>query len=392
MATLYRRKNRLWIAWYEGGVRLSRSTGLYANELEKGLKLKADFERELKARLDLGVHRPRTVGAYRKFWIQERRDRGLGTASDDEARLKHAAELEPLRMDEVKPVHFRDLLRRLQREGTLAPRTIRHVYATLRAMFKDAFVEQVIDRNPCEVKRSDLPAKKDKNPAWRATAVYARSEVETLISDTRIPVDRRTLYALLFLTGCRVGELADRRWRDYDGAREPMGCFHVHSSFNTKRRVSKTTKTDDPRQVPVHPVLAQVLGAWKLGGWERMMGRAPGLDDLLIPTGLDARGIGGRERTSNHVRNKLLADLERVGLRARRTHDTRRTFISLALADGARSDVLKWVTHGPSGSVMDLYTTIPWETLCSAVKHLKIRVVINASLALHPTARGGKES
>ena len=390
MATLYRRKNRLWVSWFEGGMRLSRSTGLLASEMDKGLKLKADLEREVAARAALGVQRPSTVGAYRKRWLLERRERGLSTADDDEARLRHAKELDPLRLDEVTPVHFRDLLRRLQREGKLAPRTIRHVYALLRAMFRDAFIEQAVKVNPCEVKRSDLPAKKDKNPAWRATAIYARSEVQTLISSAHIPEDRRVMYALLFLTGCRVGELSDRRWRDYDAEREPLGCLHVHSSFHTKRRESKTTKTDDPRQVPIHPTLGRILAAWKLGGWERMMGRKPELDDLLIPTGLDARGVGGRQRTSNHVRNKLLADLERVGLRARRTHDTRRTFISLALADGARGDILKWVTHGPSGSIMDLYTTIPWATLCEAVKHLKIRVVETASLALHPVTAGKK--
>jgi len=31
------------------------------------------------------------------------------------------------------------------------------------------------------------------------------------------------------------------------------------------------------------PTLARVLAAWKLGGWERMMGRAPRADDILVP-------------------------------------------------------------------------------------------------------------
>jgi len=36
---------------------------------------------------------------------------------------------------------------------------------------------------------------------------------------------------------------------------------------------------------------------------------------------------------------------ERLGIRARRQHDLRRTFISLCLGDGGRSDILRWVTH-----------------------------------------------
>jgi hypothetical protein len=54
-------------------------------------------------------------------------------------------------------------------------------------------------------------------------------------------------------------------------------------------------------------------------------------------------------------------------LRARRQHDARRTFISLTIADGARKDTLRWVTHGPEGDVVELYTTLPWHTLCEEV-------------------------
>jgi hypothetical protein len=32
----------------------------------------------------------------------------------------------------------------------------------------------------------------------------------------------------------------------------------------------------------------------------------------------------------------------------RRQHDARRTFISIARADGARPDILRWATHGPT--------------------------------------------
>ena len=65
-------------------------------------------------------------------------------------------------------------------------------------------------------------------------------------------------------------------------------------------------------------------------------------------------------------------DLERLELRPRRQHDARRTFISLAIADGARKDILRWVTHGPEGDIVDLYTTLPWHTLCEEVARLKI--------------------
>src|SRR5204862_5005201 len=62
---------------------------------------------------------------------------------------------------------------------------------------------------------------------------------------------------------------------------------------------------------------------------------------------------------ANHMLRRFHEDLERVGLRARRQHDSRRTFISIARADGARPDILRWVTHGPTGDIVDDYTTLP---------------------------------
>src|SRR5262245_7615672 len=60
--------------------------------------------------------------------------------------------------------------------------------------------------------------------------------------------------------------------------------------------------------------------------------------------------------------------------RARRVHDARRTFISLSLADGARRDILRWVTHGPEGDIVGLYTTLPWRARCAEVEKLRIDV------------------
>jgi hypothetical protein len=58
--------------------------------------------------------------------------------------------------------------------------------------------------------------------------------------------------------------------------------------------------------------------------------------------------------------------------RRRRFHDLRRTMITLARVDGARPDLLKMVTHGPSGNILDIYTSMPWEILCAEVAKLRI--------------------
>lgn len=379
MACLYRRGNMLWLSWWilepASGRRRreQKPLNLSVEDMAKGLIAKKALERELKALKAIGVTPPefRTVGAYKRNWLESRKADGKDWERD-RARLKHAIEFDSLPILEVRPRHVRDTIRRLKREGKLAPRMIRHVYGTLHTMFEDAVVEEVIAANPIKLKRGELPPVEDKDLTWRPTAIYLREEVEQLMSDERIPEDRRVLYGLLFLTGSRVGEIADRRWRDYDASREPLGCLSVVTSFNTQKKISKPPKTRIPRQVPVHPMLAKILAAWKLGGWQRKVGRAPGPDDIMVPTVSAKRpGLDGQRRSAKVLR-QLHADLEVLGFRPRRTHDTRRTLISLAMADGARADILKWITHGPPKSVMGLYTTLPWATLCQEMGKLKI--------------------
>jgi hypothetical protein len=116
----------------------------------------------------------------------------------------------------------------------------------------------------------------------------------------------------------------------------------------------KGTKTENPREMPVHPTLARILAAWKLSGFEQLTGRTPRPDDPIVPS------RRGAYRNVNASLRRFHEDLERIGLRARRQHDARRTFISIARADGAVADKLHFATHGPDGAIMDDYTTLPW--------------------------------
>ena len=145
-------------------------------------------------------------------------------------------------------------------------------------------------------------------------------------------------------------------------------------ALEAREGVETSTKDERPRQVPVHPTLAKVLAAWKLGGWQRCFGRAPGPDDLIVPNREGSHRNGPRSLLRFHE------DLERLGLRKRRQHDCRRTFQSLARGDGGRPDLIDWVTHGPSGSMRDAYTSMPWASLCTEVAKLKVELLEGAKV------------
>ena len=52
----------------------------------------------------------------------------------------------------------------------------------------------------------------------------------------------------------------------------------------------------------------------------------------------------------------------------------RRTFVTLARTDGAIDGLLRWVTHGPTTDMMDVYSSPPWSALCAEVAKLKVAV------------------
>ena len=187
---------------------------------------------------------------------------------------------------------------------TEAPRTIHNIYGDAHAMFRDAVVEELIEASPCVLPRGELPPKVDKDPEWRTAATYSVAEVERLISDTAIPPERRVMYAVKAIAGLRHGEVAGLRWRHYDAELEPLGRLLVATSYDSGR-----TKTDVTRRVPVHPTLAKILAAWKLSHWERIYGRAPGVDDLIVP----ARTMGPIAASDGAKMFK--EDLRELGLR-----------------------------------------------------------------------------
>jgi hypothetical protein len=108
------------------------------------------------------------------------------------------------------------------------------------------------------------------------------------------------------------------------------------------------------------------VAEWKLSGWERTYGRMPTTTDFITPT------RNATARDAAETIKQLHADLDMLGMRRRRGHDLRRTFITLAPVDGARRDLLETITHGPRSDIVSIYTTFPWLALCEEVAKLKI--------------------
>lgn len=309
-----------------------------------------------------------TVAAWAERWREQRRRKGVRNLRTETAYLRHHVlpAFGRQAVDQVTREDVRDWVLVLrEREGMerhdLAPRTIRHIYDIARKLFADACRRGLLAENPCDLAADELPRKVDKDPEQRATAYFSRAEVELLLVEPEIPAWRRMAYGVLFLTGVRFGELAGLRWRHIDESFQPLSKLVVAYSRSGR------TKGEATRGLPVHPTLAGMLAEWRLQGWAAMVGRAPRAEDFIVPSNR------GTMKTRTPMRDGMLADLERLGLRRRRMHDARRTFITLALADGARKDVIEMLTHPGRAGMVDLYNSPQWATLCEAVLCLDIR-------------------
>jgi integrase len=336
--------------------------------------------------------RTMTVGAAITAWLEQRQAEKVPDVEKEEQRLtEHVVPvLGEVRVVDVRPRHAYQLVKHLERTpsrrgGVLAPRTVRQIFFTTRQVFRHLVLEEVISGNPIDVARGVLPRVQDKDPTWRATAIFTLAEVEQLISDERIAGHRRVAYALEFLTGLRTGQVSALRWGDYEPEIQPLGRITSALAYNSTRKVVKETKTGVVHEVPVHPTLARVLGAWKLTGWRQRMGRAPRQDDLIIPT------INGTHRDVRKALEDFHEDLGRLGLRKRRHYDSRRTFISVGLDSGASKDILQSITHPRPADAFDLYRTASWAARCEAVSRIRIELRTGRVLELAPglaAARG----
>lgn len=385
MGSIYQRRRRLWLA-FKGldGKRVLRSSGLLVGEEKKARALLERLEAAVAEDRADGLL-PITVAAYAAKWGEARKKLGQTNAGKDLARVERYVlpAIGSMLLTEVRPRHIRGLIASLRRpERDLAPRTIISIAGLLRRLLADADSQELIDGSPYKVKRGELPKKRDKNPEWRAGARFSRDEVEQLISDPRVPEDRRVVYALAFLTGMREGEIAALRWRCFEHGEQPLPAIHVSKSYTRVNKAEKPTKTGAPRAAPMHPTLAKVIARWRLSGWARWNGRPPLPDDLVVP---NARGT---YRTDNTYSEGLNADLAALGLRHRTMHNMRRTFVSLGRADGANPAVLKTVSHDHTmAEQFDMYTTFTHADRCEAVLKLRISLREGQLLRLAASSR-----
>lgn len=261
-------------------------------------------------------------------------------------------------LDETRPKDVADWVRSLIVAKALAPKTIHNVHGDLSAFYAWARFQEFMLDNPAKgLPRGVLPKKTPK----RKPAAWSWSDVGTFISDARIREDRRVIFAIASFTGARLGECAGMRWRDIDRKAAPLWRWMLRTQYDDQ----PLKLEEQPRDVPIHPLLRTMLEAWERDGFERFMCRKPTPDDFVVP--MDRAGGCHTKESIGAKDVKRRAKLVDIDATGRDFHSFRRSMITTAREKSVDPDVLERVTHNSRGSILDVYTKYSWEPLCRVV-------------------------
>lgn len=380
--------------WYIGGYPTGspqRPTGLRGAEKE-ALAIKV-LAKERAALVVVAAAGGRggilTLDNWAAEWIRglrERRHRSV-TYYETRYRVHVAPVLGRKALAEIDCRALTDFLRGLL--GVRAPRTVASAWTVLRMLLARAVEAGHLDADPSsEVKDEDLPLDEDRNPTWRAGALFSMDEAAMLLFDERIPDARRVTYALLFYLGARASEVAALAVGSWlPPPQPPLGKILIAYSWNYADRALVRLKNRKPREVPVHPTLEGILRAWlaPAGGRFQYTGTtAPGEDAIMVP----GRPRGGRRlgQEGHHldrhvIYHALQRDLKLLGLKRRRVHDSRVTWISEVMSNEGHKEIAKAITHGRPQNTRDAfdgYVHASWPARCREVLRLPTLVPLAA--------------
>lgn len=390
MASIFLKRGKWWIRvkgdkapdkWS------SYPTDYPESKRDEALRYAKTAQRDIDKRRGIQSPDAITLREWAKRWLEKRSEAGKDWKKERGRLDNHVMPvLGGVDLRDLTVAQIADLVHDLRYKSKLAGRTVRNIYGVLAVCLRDAVIAGKLPISPCQLAETQLPPIEDKDPEWRGGALFTRKEAETMISDRRIPLDRQMSYGFGLLAGLRPGEAAALRWRHYDPTCEPLGKLTVATSYSTTYSKTKSTKTRAVRKVPVHRTLAALLDEWRVG-WAAMFGREPTDDDLIIPLPPEVKRTkrtGERFRGWDYMGRRWREEDEaELGWRHRSVYDTKSTFITLAIEDGADPEIIRdRVTHAkPRRDAFDGYDRGPhWKATCREVSKLRIRRLVTTLL------------
>lgn len=257
---------------------------------------------------------------YAATWITER---GLTTRTVELyrslLRLHLLPTFGPVALADISPAAVR-AWRAARLAAGVGPSTVAKAYALLRAVLTTAVGDQLIRRNPCQIKGASKPPTPER-PTATVAEVYA-------IADAVQPRYRALVLMAGFL-GLRWGELIGLCRRDVDLDRKAVRVRQAVAELTNGQREIKAPKSEAGKRTVAIPAAIVPDLRTHLSIYSD-----PGADGRVF---VGAKGATPRRNHFNRLWRKAC---EEAGIRELRFHDLRHTGNTLAASTGASTKEL----------------------------------------------------
>ena len=236
-------------------------------------------------------------------------------------------------------IHLRTTYKTAQGKP-LAPKSIRHHYATLANIFAYAMKQEIITKNPMD--KVDCP--KTQKKKVDALNTDQAKVFFGLLDDC--PMDFRCMLNLMITTGIRRGELMGLQWGDIDFDNHIISVNRNVTYTPASGIVVSTPKTEcSLRQIPLIPSVAALLLEMRNGAdWNKQYYLFPKDNNPLMA------------RDPNSVTRRVKRFMNNNGLPDMSPHDLRHSCATLLLSNGADiKSVQEILGHSNASTTLNFY-------------------------------------
>ena len=256
-----------------------------------------------------------------------------------------------IKLPEVTTAQISALLLSMQSQGK-AHGTVVKAYTVLQAVFKMAYMTDVIERNPMD--KVERPRLRKGEKKEKVADAYTAKELQHILSCLNDePLKWRTMVRLLADTGMRRGECCGLQWKDIDFRQNTITISGNLCYTKTKGVYMDTPKNGKTRTVDVDPQLINLLRQLRQEQARHAMSQWVFTQD------------GSPEVMHPQSPTRYLSKFaKRYGISDLHPHKLRHSFASVAITNGADiASVSEKLGHTDKAVTLRMYTHADQESI-----------------------------
>lgn len=347
--------------------------------------------RDAKYEIDHGIFaKPEkiTVNMWFETWMEEYQSNVVRETTEVLYRSMHKHHVKDtignMKLQAVRPEHIQALLNQMKKDE-YAPSFIKRFKNVLNRMFKQAYQNDLIVRNPVE--KTTTP-KEERQEGGSHRGLTEKEQTTFLRYADELEPQYADLFYLGFATGMRIGELFALEWNEVDLTKQEVSVTGTMIKIDGKEHRKGPTKTENSkRTIPLLPEIARRLRRHKIeqAEYKMMMGAewkpVEGLEHLVFTTPVGRPlGRGVIYNSIDRIIEVINHDERMAAEKEHRkpeifehfsSHTMRHTFATRALEKGISPKVVQeYLGHKKIDTTLNIYTHVLPETKKEEIKKM----------------------